>query len=200
MSVRSCQHKPEMVFREQDTSKYVQAGNNGAYAGLTSSLVGGGRKNVFTRAHLPPATKKALKSAGKAGVKSGAVVGNEGLGAVEDTAKIIRKHAPKIVATKALKALSGAGTPVKRKYVRKAKQVVSDAVKDVPEEVKTAVKSRAKKAVKEVKEKVKDELVGAGKRPASKWVEFVKKYAKDHKVSYKEAMSQAKASYHASKK
>lgn len=36
---------------------------------------------------------------------------------------------------------------------------------------------------------------GAKKRPASAWIQHVKKYAGDHNVSYKEAMSKAKASY-----
>lgn len=30
---------------------------------------------------------------------------------------------------------------------------------------------------------------------ASKWIEFVKAYSKKHNISYKEAMSKAKASY-----
>ena len=39
-------------------------------------------------------------------------------------------------------------------------------------------------------------VTGSGKpRAANAWVAHVKKYAADHKVSYKEAMSQAKASY-----
>ena len=36
---------------------------------------------------------------------------------------------------------------------------------------------------------------GAKKRPPSAWIQHVKKYAADHNVSYKEAMSKAKASY-----
>jgi hypothetical protein len=195
-SVRSNQPKSKMVFDEDSKEKFVQPGQNGTYANIEPEMSGGGRKNVFTRAHLPPAAKKALKSSGKAGVHSGAVVGSEGLGMLEDSSKIVRKHGAKIIAAKALNAMSGAGLPIKRKYVKKVKKVVEDAVADIPEDVKGAVKSRAKKVVKEVKGKVKEELVGAGaKRPPSKWILHVKAYAKDHNVSYKEAMSAARPSY-----
>ena len=202
-SVRTTPSK--MVLKEQSNSKYVQHGSNGAWANQ-EELIGAGRKNVFTKAHLPPATKKALKSVGKSGVKSAGVIGSNGLGMLEDSSKIVRKQGAKIIAAKALSAMSGAGLPIKRKYVKKVKQVVADAVESVPDEVKdeikSQVKSRAKKVVKQVKEKVKDEIVGSGKpkRAPSKWVEFVKKYAKDNNVSYKVAIKDAKVSYHASKK
>lgn len=198
-SVRSYQNKPPLVFPTQITDTYVRAGQNGTYANDDEDLVGGGRKNVFTRAHLPPATKKALRSVGMEGVHTGAVVGSEGLGMLEDSSKIIRKHGAKIIATKALSAMAGSGRPLTKKDIKKAKHLLNTAVGEVPDEVKQELKQKAKARGKKVLSQLEDKLVGGSKRPPSKWVMFVKQYAKDHDVSYKEAMSLAKDSYHKNK-
>jgi hypothetical protein len=90
------------------------------------------------------------------------------------------KKALKSVGKQTVKALGSIGqdglnvaTETSSKLAEKAPQMIADAA------VQAAMSGGSEKA----------------KRAPSKWVQHVKQYAKTHNISYKDAMSQARASY-----
>ena len=120
---------------------------------------------------------------------------------VEDKAKVVKKRATrgvKRVVNKAKDDIESQG----KKVVKKAKKAVDDVDKSVVRRAKKTVdkvKGDVEGVVKEVKSRAKKTgkaLSGGGvpRRPSA-WISHVKAYASEHGISYKEALSKAKATY-----
>jgi hypothetical protein len=113
-----------------------------------------------------------------------------------DAGKKLVKKGSKLVKEKGEKLVKSA-KKVGKKELAKLKDLELEDVKDMKK-----VGKYVKKVGKEVIEgmdgegmEMECEMEGMGVKKPSKWIAFVKKYAKEHDIPYKQAMSEARSSY-----
>ena len=121
-----------MAVMQRPKSKYIASSSSGSYPSADMAdmsavgfrkpkmsrstnedrLIGGGKR--VKRAGNPPAVKKALKSVGKAVVKTAGKVGKDGIGVVSETSGLLAEQAPEMAAQALAKAaMSGGKAPRK---------------------------------------------------------------------------------------
>ena len=75
----------------------------------------------------------------------------------------------------------------------KGKKLIEEKV--IEPVVEKVIEKKMKKNMKQMKEPMEKVMEGTGVKKQSKWIEWVKKVAKDKDISYREAMKVAGATY-----
>lgn len=135
-----------------------------------------------------------LKDAGKKLVKKGKVLAKEkGEKLVKSAKKVGKKELAKL---KDLDLEDVSDMKKVGKYVKKVgKEVIDGMDGEGMKILKVMDKGLGKLKGKGMSEDEDEEMEGEGVKRSSKWIQHVKKYAKDKGIPYKQAMSEAKSSY-----